>query len=171
MVTPGQLAPKLEIKLADGNTWNLEYQNPERFTMVTFYRGFHCPACKSYISDLQKLKPKYNALGVELIAISMDTEERAHLAKSEWDILEIPIGYGLTIEQAKSWRLFFSKSVKAKEPELFSEPGLFLIRPNNEVFYANINSQPFGRPHLRGFVKSIEFVIERDYPARGEAIV
>ncbi|MCB0388780.1 MAG: AhpC/TSA family protein, partial [Winogradskyella sp.] len=166
MIKPGQPAPDLDIKLVNGQTWNLKDQKPERFTMIAFFRGFHCPACKSYISQFDALKSKYAELGVDLIAISMDTEERGRLAKSEWEINYIPIGYGLTIEQAKTWGLFFSNRIKDGEPDLFSEPGLFLIKQDNTIYYVNINSQPFGRPHLKGFVKSIQFIIDRNYPAR-----
>lgn len=171
MIRPGQPAPELEVSLVNRQVWNLKNQNPKLFTMIAFFRGYHCPACKSYIGQFNALKSKYAELGVALIAISMDTEERGQLAKSEWGIDDIPIGYGLTIEQAKSWGLFFSNRIKDGEPDLFSEPGLFLIRPDNTIYYININSQPFGRPHLKGFVKSIQFIIDRNYPARGEAIV
>lgn len=168
MITPKQQAPELEISLVNGGTWKLSSQKPENFTMLVFYRGLHCPVCKSYTEELQTLKEKYEALGVNIIALSMDTEKRAKISKTEWAVADIPLGYGLTEAQAKEWGLFLSKGIKDAEPELFSEPGLFLIRPNNEVYYVALNSEPFGRPHLRSFIKSIDFVINENYPARGE---
>jgi peroxiredoxin len=168
MIRPKQQAPELNFKLIGGGTWNLAKQNPEKFTMVVFYRGLHCPVCKSYTEELQKMKPKYQELGVNITTVSMDTEARARTSKKEWDVADIPMGYNLTEEQAKAWNLYLSKGIKDSEPSLFSEPGLFLIRPNNEVYYVAINSEPFGRPHLRSFVKSLDFVITKDYPSRGE---
>ena len=53
--------------------------------------------------------------------------------------------------------------------ELFGEPGLFLIRPDHTVYYQAIQSMPFGRPSFRGMLGGIDFVLENDYPARGEA--
>lgn len=168
MITPKQQAPGLEINLVGGGTWKLSSQEPENFTMLVFYRGLHCPVCKSYTEELQKLKEKYEALGVNIVALSMDTEKRAKISKTEWSVADIPLGYGLTEAQAKEWGLYLSKGIKDAEPELFSEPGLFLIRPNNEVYYVALNSEPFGRPHLRSFIKSIDFVVNENYPARGE---
>jgi len=168
MITPTQKAPEFDIKQVDGGIWNLKSQAPTQFTMLTFYRGLHCPVCKSYLEEMQKLRLKYAELGVEFMAVSMDTQDRAVQAKSEWDIADLTIGYELTEAQAKTWGLYLSKGIKAKEPRLFSEPGLFLIRPNNEVYYVALNSQPFGRPHLRSFLKSIEYIVTNNYPSRGE---
>ncbi len=168
MITPKQQAPELEIALLDGGTWKLSEQKPENFTLLVFYRGLHCPVCKKYTEELQDLKDEYLDLGVNILALSMDTEKRAKKSKEEWDIDDISIGYGLTEAQAKAWGLYLSKGIKDAEPELFSEPGLFLVRPNNEVYYVALNSEPFGRPHLSSFKKSIEFVLEKNYPARGE---
>ncbi|GGG47668.1 peroxiredoxin-like family protein [Bizionia arctica] len=168
MIRPQEQAPELQLKVIGGETWNLAKQNPKNFTMVVFYRGIHCPVCKKYTEELQNLKSKYNELGVDIIAVSMDTEAKARKAKMDWDIADIPIGYELTEEQAKAWNLYLSKGVKDAEPQLFSEPGLFLIRPDNEIYYIALNSQPFGRPELSSFVKSIDFIVSKDYPSRGE---
>lgn len=168
MITPKQQAPELEINLVGGDTWKLSNQKPENFSMMVFYRGLHCPVCKSYTEELQSLKDRYEALGVNIVTLSMDTEKRANISKDEWDVADIPIGYGLTETQAQEWGLYLSKGIKDAEPNLFSEPGLFLVRPNNEVYYAALNSEPFGRPHLRSFIKSIEYIVENNYPARGE---
>lgn len=170
MIRPKQQAPDLNFKLIDGGTWSLAEQTPNNFTMVVFYRGLHCPVCKSYTEELQKLKPKFQNLGIDIITVSMDSEARAKTSKKEWEIADIPVGYNLTAAQAKAWGLYLSEAIKDSEPNLFSEPGLFLIRSNNEVYYVAINSEPFGRPHLRSFIKSMEFVISEDYPARGEVI-
>ncbi len=165
---PKQQAPDLKIELIDGGTWTLADQKPENFTMLVFYRGLHCPVCKSYLETMQKMKAKYEAIGVELIAISMDTEKRAAISREEWDANDIKIGYKLSEAKAREFNLYLSQGIKKGEPDLFSEPGLFLIRPNQELYFVTLNSQPFGRPHLGSFVKSIEWIIENNYPARGE---
>jgi peroxiredoxin len=170
MIRPKQQAPELNFKLIGGDTWSLAKQNPDKFTMIVFYRGLHCPVCKKYTEELQSLKSDYEELGVEIVAVSMDSEARARTSKKEWDVADIPLGYNLTEAQAKAWNLYLSKGIKEKEPNLFSEPGLFLIRPNNEIYYIAINSEPFGRPHLPSLLKSIEFIINEDYPARGEVV-
>ncbi|QCK16145.1 peroxiredoxin-like family protein [Mangrovivirga cuniculi] len=166
--TPKHKAPELKFPLINGSPWDLKAQQPENFTLVIFYRGLHCPICKKYLEELQKLKPEFNEQGVNIVAVSMDSEKRARLSKQKWEIDQLDIGYNLDKETAKAWSLYLSKGVKDGEPEIFSEPGLFLIDSKNEIYYSALNSNPWGRPYLPTFVKSVNYIINNDYPARGE---
>ena len=76
-VMPRQQAPKLEIDLVGGGTWNLADQTPENFTLVVVYRGYHCPICKNYLGDLQGKLDDFAAKGVNVIVLSSDDKERA----------------------------------------------------------------------------------------------
>lgn len=77
-------------------------------------------------------------------------------------------------QQARARGLFLSRGIKDAEPELFSEPGLFLVQPpepdapNATLYYAAVNSMPFGRPAFGDLLGALDFVLENDYPARGE---
>jgi len=55
-----------------------------------------------------------------------------------------------------------------QEPDLFGEPGLFLVRPDGTLYYAATSSMPFARPDLEDLIEAFDFVIGNDYPARGE---
>ncbi len=167
--TPRQEAPDLSFNLVSGETWNLSDQSPEAFTMIIFYRGLHCPVCKGYSQKAQNLLSDYKERGVEVVTVSMDDEDRAKKTADEWELNDLKVGYGLSEAQAQAWGLYFSEGIKDPEPDLFSEPGLFLVRPNGELYYAAVNSMPFGRPDLNEMLKAVDFVQEKDYPARGEA--
>jgi hypothetical protein len=60
-------------------------------------------------------------------------------------------------------------SAGVEEPPLFTEPGVFLVRPDHTLYWASVQSMPFARPHFREIVAALDFVIAKDYPARGEA--
>lgn len=165
---PRTKAPELSFPLTTGKEWDLYDQSPETFTMVVFYRGLHCPVCKGYTHTLDDLVDDYKERGVEVATVSMDSEKRARQSIQEWNIKNLDVGYGLTEKQARNWGLYLSHPIKEKEPELFSEPGLFLIRPNGELYYSAVNSMPFGRPNLKDLLKAIDFIKKNDYPARGE---
>ena len=168
-IIPQTQAPELELKLLDGNIWKLKDQNPKHFTMLVFYRGLHCPVCGKYLKTLDGLIEAYAEKGLDVIAISMDDEVRARTSKIKWQLSEkLNIAYGLDAETASKWGLYLSKAVKDHELDVFNEPGLFLIRPDNSVYYVAINSIPWGRPHLPTFIKAIDYIISNDYPARGE---
>ena len=53
---------------------------------------------------------------------------------------------------------------------MFVEPALFLVRPDRTLYYASVQSMPFGRPCFDEMLRGIEKAIARDYPARGEVV-
>jgi len=168
--TPKHIAPDLQFPLLDGNKWHLKDQSPDNFTLVVFYRGLHCPLCKKYLQQLQELLPEFEQRGVNVVAVSMDTEKRARLSRQKWELSNLTLGYALSEKSARDWSLYLSAGVKDGEPSQFSEPGLFLIDNNNEVYYSSINSNPWGRPYLPSFVKAVVYIVQSGYPARGEML-
>lgn len=168
MLIPRERAPELQVATVDGGRWSLTEESPESFTMVVFYRGLHCPVCKRYLQSLERKLDDFRSRGVAVIAISGDTAERAEQAKEEWELQNLRIGYGQSIDSMREWGLFVSRAIKAGEPDLFGEPGLFLIRPDGTVYYEAINSMPFARPTFPEMLGAIDWVLENEYPARGE---
>ena len=168
MLTPTDRAPDLQIETLDQGKWSLQKQNPENFTMIVFYRGLHCPVCKGYLQGLERRLDDFRSRGVEVIAISGDTRGRAEQTKLDWGVETLPIGYGQSIDSMREWGLFVSRAIKESEPDLFGEPGLFLIRPDDTVYYEAIQSMPFGRPAFQEMLGAIDFVLQNGYPARGE---
>lgn len=164
---PGAPAPELSIETVGGERWSLTEQSPERFTMVVFYRGLHCPVCRGYTKELAAKLGDFAERGTEVIAVSGDDAERAARTHEEWDLGELELGHGLDSTAMDAWGLYVSSAIKDEEPERFSEPALFLIDASGAVFYAAINSMPFGRPGIGAMLDAIDFVIEQDYPPRG----
>ena len=168
-VLPQKEAPQLTVKTTKGVEWNLINEHPENFTMIIFYRGIHCPVCKKYLTELNSKISEFHERGVDVICISANTEELAKKTVESWDIDKLNIGYGLLTEDARKWDLFISEGISDKEPEVFFEPGLFLIKPDNSVYATSIQSMPFARPNFDEVLKAIDFVLDKNYPARGEA--
>ena len=166
MPLPGQPAPDLDVKLIIDAEWKLSEQHPKAFTMIVVYRGLHCPICKSYLSGLRGLYDDFLSKGVEVLNVSMDTEGKAREAHENWGLDPIPMGYGLSEEQARAWGLHLSEG-RDDEPEVFAEPGLFLVKPNGTLYAAEMSSTPFVRPDLKLLLSKIDVVREKDYPPRG----
>lgn len=172
---PRQATPSLDLKLVGGGSWSLADQAPENFTMIVVYRGYHCPICSRYLADLNRKAADFAEIGVNILVLSSDTQERGEKAKEEWKLDNLELAYGLTLEKAREWGLFISTSKGATssgviEPDLFVEPGLFLVRPNQELFFSTIQTMPFARPAFSEILGACKFVIEKDYPGRGEVI-
>ncbi len=171
---PRQPVPALEVVTLDGDTWKLADSKAEKYTMIVFYRGRHCPVCKMYLEDLTKKLGDLAGKGVESIALSTDDEERARDTAGEWALGGLKIGYGMSVEKAREWGLYISTgrgktSIGIEEPALFAEPGLFLVKPDGTLYWSNVQSMPFLRPHFAELLGILDRIEQMNYPARGEA--
>ena len=172
VLKPREPVPALDVDTLSG-PWSLSAQNPENFTIIVFYRGLHCPICSKYIGELAKLEGDFAEVGAAVIALSQDTRERAEQAVADWNLGEMTVGYGVSAEQARAWGLHFSASrgktsIGIVEPDTFSEPGLFIVRADGTLYWSQVSTMPFARPHFREILGALKFALENDYPARGE---
>ena len=170
---PRQPVPALAVPLVGGGRFDIDKETPERFSFVVFYRGLHCPICRTQIADLETKLPEFTKRGVPVAALSSDTSERAQRTRQEWKLTHLRLGYGLDLAIARRWGLYISTgrgmtSAGVEEPALFSEPGFFLIRPDRTLYFACVQTMPFARPHFADILTALDFVIAKNYPARGE---
>jgi peroxiredoxin len=168
-IKPREPAPRLEVTLLDGSIWRLDDAKPPLFEMIVVYRGLHCPVCKIYLGDLEAKLPEFAKRGVDVIAVSTDSRDRAERAKTEWGLDKLRLGYDLSIANAREWDLYISHAIREGEPPAFSEPGLFLIKPDGTLFFTARGSAPWGRPPFDQMLRGIDIAVERKMPARGEA--
>lgn len=168
MLKPGQKVPNLDLPLTIQARFELAKQTPDAFTMLVFYRGKHCPICKRYLEELGGRLDDFTSIGISPFAISMDSEERAMVAHDEWDTHDLPIAYSLDKTMARQWGLYISeKREGSEEPAVFSEPGLFLVKPDMSLYFAVTQNAPFSRPPLDELLSGLKYVLENDYPTRG----
>lgn len=103
-----------------------------------------------------------------MVAISGNSRELAETTVEEWGLGDLTVGYGLGHEDAERWGLFLSAAIKDSEPDTFVEPALFVVRPDGTLYASIVQTMPFARPPLSKLLETLEFVIEKEYPARGE---
>ena len=168
MLKPGQPVPALDLPLTIEARFELDKQSPENFTMLVFYRGKHCPICKKYLTELGSKLDKFTDKGINVFAISMDSPERAAVSHEEWGTHDLPLAHSLSEDKAREYGLYISeKREGSEEPDVFSEPGLFVVKPNGTLHFAVVQSAPFTRPDLDDLLEGLMFTIEKDYPTRG----
>ncbi len=173
MLMPRQKTPDLAVSTLDHGEFNLAADKSERGVVVCFYRGLHCPICANYLKEFEKQTPEFAARGVSTIAISSDDEDRTRQMADKIEAKHLRFGYGLPLEKAREWGLYISTSrgktsIGIEEPALFSEPGLFMVTPEQTLYYGSTQTMPFVRPHFSELVGALDFAIKNDYPARGE---
>ncbi|SFT78804.1 hypothetical protein SAMN04487904_108123 [Actinopolyspora lacussalsi subsp. righensis] len=85
--------------------------------------------------------------------------------REEWDLRNVPLGYDLDVETMRQWGLYVSEGTNESEPAHFNEPGLFLVSPDQTLYYSAITNMPFGRPKLEELISGIDFVVRQNPPA------
>ncbi len=170
---PRYPVPALNVPLVTGGRFVLGALPPERFDLVVFYRGLHCPLCAKYLLELERLAPEFAARGVKIVAVSSDDAERGQQMAEKVHASAVPFAYGLSLRSARQWGLYISTargktSIGIEEPPLFSEPGVFLVRADGTLYYGAVQTMPFARPPFQDLLSAVDFAIAKDYPARGE---
>jgi len=143
----------------DNNDWQ----------MVVVYRGKHCPMCTSYLRKLESLKNSFYDIGISIIAVSGDPENKATDHNQEME-LSFPVAYDLSIEQMKELGLYISHPRSPQETDRpFAEPGIYIINEKGQVQVTDISNAPFTRPELETLAGGLSFIRkpENNYPIRG----
>ena len=173
MLMPRQKTPDLSLPTLEHGTFDLTADGSDRGTVICFFRGLHCPLCATYLTELEKRVDDFAERGVKTIAISSDGEDRTRQMADKINASKLRFGYDLSLEKAREWGLYISTSrgktsIGIEEPALFSEPGLFMVTPEQTLYYGSVQTMPFVRPHFSELVGALDFAIANDYPARGE---
>ena len=175
MLVPRQKVPELKLETISHGTFDLATESNDFGTLIVAYRGLHCPICAIYLKELNRLLPEFADRGISVIAVSSDEKSRAKEMSNNIESEELRIGYGLSLKVAREWGLAISTSrgktsIDIMEPDLFSEPGLFIVKPDQTLYWASVQTMPFVRPSFRELTAAIDFAISKDYPARGEYV-
>ena len=172
-LTPRQPVPALSVPLVGGGRHVLGATPAANFDLVVFYRGLHCPICAKYLMELERLMPEFQKRDVQVVAVSSDNAERGQAMADKIKAEHLRVGYDLSLPNARQWGLYISASrgqtsIGIEEPELFSEPGVFIVRPDGTLYYGSTQTMPFARPQFQDLLGAIDFAVAKDYPARGE---
>jgi peroxiredoxin len=164
---PGEKTPSLILNTLDNQEWSLEKNLNNNMTMIVFYRGLHCPICSDFLKLIEYQLEDYKKANTNVIAVSMDSKEKAEKTKESWGLSNLNIAYDLSEEKAREWNLYISKSIKEAESDIFCEPGLFIIKQDGSLYIINTSNMPFARPDISLLPSKLLFVQDKNYPVRG----
>lgn len=170
---PRHPVPALNLPTVEGGRFVLGAQPGEKFDLLVFYRGLHCPICAKYLIELERLAAEFAKRGVQVVAISGDDADRARQMADKVSASGVTFAHSLGLRSAREWGLYISSSrgktsLGIEEPALFSEPGVFIVRPDGTLYYGAAQTMPFARPQFQDLLGAIDFAVAKDYPARGE---
>ncbi|MDF1730509.1 MAG: redoxin domain-containing protein [Minwuia sp.] len=165
-ISAGSAMPAISVPKLGGGELDLGGNGAWR--MVIVYRGKHCPICKRYLSGIEALQGEIDDLGLEVVAVSGDSEEQAQAVADETGV-KIPLGYGLTKAQMQQLGLYVSTPRPNETDHEFPEPGMFVVNDQGQVQIVDISNAPFARPEIASILRGIKFIQEKGYPIRGTA--
>lgn len=172
-LTPTHTVPSLSLPLAGGGTTDelaLGTGADGRFTLVLFFRGLHCPACRKQLGEIDRRLGDLQEAGIgRVVAVSMETEERSTKLVSDWHLDQLTVAHDLSEDAARAWGLHISHGIKEGEPAVFNEPGMFVLDADGTLFWSSVISMPFGRPAIDDVIAGLQFAQKNNYPARGAA--
>ena len=94
MLIPRHAVPHLQLQTLDHGAYDLIADAPDRFSLVVFYRGLHCPICAKYLLELGRLQADFEKRGVKVIVVSSDTAELAWEMSSKVNATAVRFGSG-----------------------------------------------------------------------------
>ena len=175
-VIPGDTMPALDARLVGGGRWALAREKADKLALLAFYRGIFCPVCRVWLGDLDRLAPEFEKRGVSVIALTCDKKDAAERALKEWGLKNLRVGYNLAPDDARQAGLYISEgrginpATGQKEPMLFTEPALLLVRPEGELYAAWIQSAPYARVHIAEVLTAVDNFLAKNLPEpRGSA--
>ncbi|OFZ84366.1 MAG: hypothetical protein A2W21_13545 [Betaproteobacteria bacterium RBG_16_66_20] len=175
-VIPGDTMPALDARLVGGGRWALAREKADKLALLAFYRGIFCPVCRAWLGDLDRLAPEFEKRGVSVIALTCDKKDAAERALKEWGLKNLRVGFNLAPDDARQAGLYISEgrginpATGQKEPMLFTEPALLLVRPEGELYAAWIQSAPYARVHIAEVLTAVDNFLAKNLPEpRGSA--
>ncbi|UZD89722.1 peroxiredoxin-like family protein [Cognatishimia activa] len=167
---PGDKIPHTELPKLYGENLTLgKTGSGYDWQLIVVYRGKHCPICTRYLRELNEIVAPLKELGIEIVAISADSEARAADQITEVNP-DYAVGYGLSIKQMQSLGLYISSPRHGMDVEgPFAEPGLFLVNQEGELRMVDIANVPFLRPQIGSLVGGLKFMrgMTEPFPANG----
>ncbi len=169
MLIPGQIVPTLNLPRVGGGVMDLHQDLGAKGALLIVYRGLHCPLCIKQLTAVAVRLDEFAALDVAVLAVSVDTAEKAAEFVEKASCGAVTVGHSLPARAARDdWGLWISSArAGTREPKFFAEPGLFLINGDATLQTAWIQSAPFARPTLDDVLACIAFQQEKQYPPRG----
>jgi len=169
-IDAGIISPQFSAVSVDtGQT--LEMAVPSgKWQLIVVYRGKHCGRCKKYLNSLQVMQTAWNDAGFDIIAVSADSREKAQMDVAEFG-WTFPLACELAESEMKKLGVYISDPLSPDEADgRFSEPAVFVLRPDGAVQIAALSNGPAARPDLAELLDGMIFTIKNDRPARGMAV-
>jgi peroxiredoxin len=138
-LTNGQQFPPLTASRVGGGTMTIPQDLAGKWGVLLFYRGHWCPYCRQQLLDFQRSLAELQAVGAEVVALSVDPLEKAQ-ETVEKHRLQFPVLYGLDAHEVGE-----KTGAVVNEEPLFLQATGFLLQPDGRIALSVYSSGAVGR--------------------------
>ncbi|GAC1355509.1 MAG: redoxin domain-containing protein [Ktedonobacteraceae bacterium] len=135
----GQIFPTITASRVSGSEVTIPQDVAGKWTVLLFYRGHWCPYCRQQLIDFQRATEQLHALGVEVVALSVDPLEQAQQTVERHN-LTFPVLYGLNAQEVAQ-----KIGANINEDPLFLQATGFVLQPDGKVAVSVYSSGAIGR--------------------------
>ena len=149
----GETFPTLVVKTVGGGKLTLPDALAGSFGVVLIYRGAWCPFCGAQLADFATHKAELDALGVKVVALSVDDEATSASFAAKHGF-QFPMGYDADADAVSAATGAFVN----KSPHHL-QPAAFTLTPDGKVLAAVYSTSATGRlvaSDLIGFVSYVK---------------
>ena len=139
LLQPGDSFPELTVALPGGRSLQLPDALAGHFGVVLFYRGSWCPYCNAQLSAFQRAHDGLAALGVSVVALSVDDEATTQNLISKHG-LQFPVGHSADADAVAA----ITGAFVNPDPWYLQSTG-FVLDPGGRVVLSVYSSGAIGR--------------------------
>jgi peroxiredoxin len=139
LLEPGDYFPAITVTPVDAPAIELPDALAGHFAVVLFNRGSWCPYCNAQLRAFQRATDKLEALGVRVVALSVDDEATARELVAKHD-LTFPVGHSADAAAIQEATGAFVNA----DPVYLQSTG-FVLDPEGRVIVSVYSSGAIGR--------------------------
>ena len=132
-------APDFSLLDQDKNERTLTQLRGDKPLLLFFYRGAFCGTSRKQLIDYADNYGRIQAVGAELVAISVDTPKTSRDLADDLEI-EFPLLSDADFRVSQSYGVYQSDDDEGPQPH--GEPAVFIVDVDGKIAYSQIQSGP-----------------------------
>lgn len=155
-LTLGVRLPALTLKLLDGTSLSLPDDTVGRYLVLILYRGHWCTQCRRHLTAYQEHWDELNALGVAVVAASVDGREDTIAFRNSGGFT-FPMAYGVTAGDVAALDPWWGDDDHGH----YIQPTEMLVLPDGMIHTSMYASGSLGRMPVEGVLFAVRMREER----------
>jgi len=148
-------APDFSLRDHDGQQRTLSELRGQKPLVLFYYRGEFCPTSRKQLTDFADNYSRFEPLGAELIAVSVDPPEISRDLRDKLKI-EFTLLCDIDFEVAQSYSVYRSDDTDGPQPH--GEPAVFIIDIDGNLAYSQVQTGPKGSANPADLVLVLLFM-------------